>query len=100
MEEAAAIGMRIGCDVGQTAEARHKITRTLGAFRTSMLQDAEAGRPLEIDGIVGVVKEIGTKVGFATPNIDTLFGLIRLYARVRGRYPDARAATQPMARDA
>jgi 2-dehydropantoate 2-reductase len=42
MEEAAAIGTRIGCDVGQTAEARHKITRTLGAFRTSMLQDRKS----------------------------------------------------------
>jgi 2-dehydropantoate 2-reductase len=95
MDEAAAIGIRIGCDVGQTAEARHVITRKLGAFRTSMLQDAEAGRPLEIDAIIGVVKEIGGKVGVATPNIDALLGLIRLFGRVRGLYPDANASPEP-----
>jgi 2-dehydropantoate 2-reductase len=89
MEEAAEIGRRIGCDVGQTPEDRHAITRKLGAFRTSMLQDAEAGRPLEIDAIVGAVSEIGVKVGVPTPNVDALFGLVRLYARVRGLYPDS-----------
>jgi 2-dehydropantoate 2-reductase len=67
------------------------ITRKLGAFKTSMLQDAEAARPLEIDAIIGAVKEIGVKVGVATPNIDALFGLVRLFARVRGLYPAAPA---------
>jgi 2-dehydropantoate 2-reductase len=87
MAEAAAIGARIGCDVAEPVEARHAVTRKLGAFRTSMLQDAEAGRPLEIDAIVGVVSEIGAKVGVATPNIDALLGLVRLFARTRGLYP-------------
>ncbi len=89
MEEIAAIGARIGCEVKQTPAERHVITRKLGAFKTSMLQDAEAGRPLEIDAIIGAVKEIGIKVGVVTPNIDALFGLVRLFARVRGLYPDA-----------
>ena len=48
---------------------------------------AEAGRPLEIDAIVGSVKEIGERVGVATPNVDALLGLIRLFGRVRGLYP-------------
>ena len=60
MEEAAAIGGRIGCDVTQTPEERHAVTRKLCAFKTSMLQDAETGKPLEIDAIVGAVKEIGS----------------------------------------
>ncbi len=89
MMEAAAIGQRIGCEVKDSVEARHAVTRRLGAFRTSMLQDAEAGRPLEIDAIVGGVKEVGTKVGVATPSIDALLGLIRLFGRVRGLYPEA-----------
>jgi len=89
MAEAAAIGARIGCAVSQSAEDRHAITRKLGALRTSMLNDAEAGRPLEIDAIVGVVREIGGRVGVPTPNIDALLGLIRLFARVRGLYPEA-----------
>ena len=91
MEEVAAIGARIGCDVKQTPDERHAITRKLGAFKTSMLQDVEAGRPLEIDSIIGAVKEIGVKVGMATPCIDGLLGLVRLFARVRGLYPDAPA---------
>ena len=93
MEEAATIGRRIGCDVGQTPEDRHVITRKLGAFRTSMLQDVEADRPLEIDAIVGAVREIGVKVGVATPNVDALLGLIRLFARVRGLYPEEGVAS-------
>jgi 2-dehydropantoate 2-reductase len=86
MAEAAAIGARIGCGVTQSAEDRHAVTRKLGAFKTSMLQDVEAGRPIELDAIVGVVREIGQKLGVPTPNIDALLGLARLFARVRGLY--------------
>ena len=86
MREAAAIGARLGCPIEQTPEDRSKITARLGAFRTSMLQDAEAGRPLELDAIVGVVHELGLRVGIATPNVDALFGLARLFGRVHGLY--------------
>ncbi|WP_332848805.1 2-dehydropantoate 2-reductase [Massilia sp. S19_KUP03_FR1] len=86
MDEAAAIGGLIGCPLTQTAEDRHAVTRKLGAFRTSMLQDAQAGRPLELDTIVGAVREIGQRVGVATPNIDALLGLTRLFGRVHGLY--------------
>jgi 2-dehydropantoate 2-reductase len=72
--------------VTQSAEDRHAVTRKLGAFKTSMLQDVEAGRPIELDAIVAVVREIGQKVGVPTPNIDALLGLARLFARVRGLY--------------
>jgi 2-dehydropantoate 2-reductase len=89
MLEAQGIGARIGCPIAQDAEDRHTITAKLGAFKTSMLQDAEAGRPLELDAIVGVVREIGQRLGLATPHIDTLFGLARLFGRVHGLYPDA-----------
>jgi 2-dehydropantoate 2-reductase len=89
MAEAAAVGARIGCAVAQTPEERHKITRKLGAFKTSMLQDVEAGRPIELDGIVTAVHEIGRRVGVPTPNIDALLGLTRLFGRVHGLYPQA-----------
>ncbi len=52
-----------------------------------MLQDVEAGKPLEIDALLTAVQEIGAKVGEPTPNIDTLLGLARLQARQRGLYP-------------
>ena len=87
MREAALIGERIGCAIAQTPEDRHAVTERLGAFKTSMLQDVEAGRSLELDAIVGAVQELGARVGVPTPNVDALLGLTRLMARVRGLYP-------------
>ncbi|HJV96049.1 MAG TPA: 2-dehydropantoate 2-reductase [Albitalea sp.] len=84
MLEAQQIGARIGCAIEQTPEQRHAVTRKLGAFKTSMLQDLEAGRALEIDALVGAVREIGQHLGLATPNIDALLGLVRLLAQVHG----------------
>ncbi len=81
MSEAAAIGALIGCPIEQSADDRMNLTRQLGAFKTSMLQDALAGRRLEIDALVGAVREIGQRVGVATPNIDAIYGLTRLMAQ-------------------
>ena len=89
MREAAAIGARIGCRIAQSADDRHAITAKLGAFKTSMLQDVEAGRPIELDAIVAAVREIGARLGQPTPNIDALLGLARLFGRVHGLYPQA-----------
>ncbi len=87
MLEAGAIGERIDCRIDQTPVSRHVITRRLGAFKTSMLQDVEAGRAIELDGIVGAVREIGERVGVETPTIDAVFGLARLFGRIHGLYP-------------
>jgi len=89
MLEAQAVGARIGCAIAETPQDRHVVTRKLGAFKSSMLQDVEAGRPLELDGIVTAVHEIAARIGVVTPNIDTLLGLTRLFGRVRGLYPEA-----------
>ncbi len=88
MREAAAIGARIGCPIHQPPEERHALTAKLGAFRTSMLQDAEAGRTIELDAIVGAVRELGERVGVPTPTIDALYGLTRLFGRVHQLYPE------------
>jgi len=87
MAEAAQIGSRIGCPIRESGADRMAVTRRLGAFKTSMLQDTEAGRPVELDALVTVVREIGIRVGVPTPALDTLLGLARLGARVRGLYP-------------
>jgi 2-dehydropantoate 2-reductase len=84
MLEAREIGARIGCPIAETPADRSVVTRKLGAFRTSMLQDAEAGRTLELDALAGAVREIGALVGVPTPAVDALYGLTRLSARVRG----------------
>jgi 2-dehydropantoate 2-reductase len=89
MSEVAGIGARIGCPIDQSPEDRHQITRKLGAFRSSMLQDVQAGRAIELDAIVGAVHEIARRLGLATPNIDALLGLTRLFGRVHGLYPEA-----------
>ena len=86
MSEAAAIGARIGCPIEQSGEDRIAVTRRLGAVKTSMLQDVEAHRPVEIDVLLSAVREIGERVEVATPAIDALLGLARLQARVQGLY--------------
>ena len=87
MREAQTLGAALGIPIEQEPEARHAVTRKLGAFKTSMLQDLEADRPLELDALLGAVREIGQHLGIATPNVDALFGLARLLARTRGLYP-------------
>ena len=86
MLEAREIGGRIGIPIAQQPEDRHQITRKLGAFKTSMLQDVEAGKPVELDALVAVVKELGALTDVPTPFTDALLGLSRLHARVRGLY--------------
>jgi hypothetical protein len=63
------------------------VTRELGTFKTSMLVDAERGRPIELDAIVTAVHELGKRTGVATPNIDGLLGLTRLFAQSRDSTP-------------
>ncbi len=87
MLEAKEIGARIGLPIDQQPADRHAVTMKLGAFKTSMLQDVEAGRAVELDALVTVVKELGGLTGVATPFTDALLGLSRLHARVHGLYP-------------
>jgi len=86
MLEAREIGARIGIPIEQRPEDRHQVTRKLGAFKTSMLQDVEAGKPVELDALVTVVKELGELTAVPTPFTDALLGLSRLHARVHGLY--------------
>ena len=86
MREAQAIGSKIGIPIEQTPDERHAVTRKLGAMKTSMLQDVEASKGIELDALVAAVAEIGQKVGVATPYTDAMLGLTRLMARGRGLY--------------
>lgn len=86
MLEAKAIGARLGIEMDQQPEDRHTVTRKLGAFKTSMLQDVEAGKAVELDALVSAVRELGALTQTATPCTDALLGLSRLHARVRGLY--------------
>jgi len=87
MAEAQAIGARIGCVIAESAEQRNQVTRKLGAFKTSMLQDVEARRAVEIDVLLSAPREIGNALGMSTPYLDALLGLARLQAKTLGLYP-------------
>jgi 2-dehydropantoate 2-reductase len=86
MLEAKAIGECIGIPIDQQPEDRHAVTRKLGAFKTSMLQDIEAKRAVELDALVSAVRELGQITGVATPFTDALLGLSRLHAQGLGLY--------------
>jgi len=87
MAEAAAIGERLGCPIEQDAEARHAVTERLGAFKTSMLQDVEAGRAIEFDNLLGAVHEMALRLQVPVPQLSALLGLTRVFAQQRGLYP-------------
>lgn len=87
MLEAGAIGEQLGLPISISPQERHQVTRQLGAFKTSMLQDLESAKPVELDALLGVVLEIGQQLGVARPNLEALMGLARLKASTLGLYP-------------
>jgi 2-dehydropantoate 2-reductase len=86
MREVLAIGRAVGVDADIDPEARIDMARVLGKFKTSMLQDMEAGKPLEIDGLLAGTLEIARKAGVRAPFTESLFGLIRVRAAATGQY--------------
>ena len=86
MRESLAIGRAVGVDADIDPEARLDMARHLGAFKPSTLQDLEAGKKLEIDGLLTGTLEIAQKAGVAAPYTESLLGLIRLRAESTGQY--------------
>lgn len=84
MAELAAIGAAIGCPVSESGEDRMAVTARLGVFKTSMLQDVEAGRPIELEALLGAPREIARRAGIATPALDRLYGVTKLMAESLG----------------
>lgn len=77
MTEFVRLGERIGIRLPTSVDERLVVTRRLGDFRTSMLNDLEAGRPLEIEGLLGVVVEMAEKLGEPVPASRTVYALAR-----------------------
>jgi 2-dehydropantoate 2-reductase len=84
MAELAAVGAAIGCPIAESGEDRMAVTARLGAFKTSMLQDVEAGRPIELEALLGAPREIARRVGVPTPALDRLYGVTKLMAESLG----------------
>ena len=86
MEETSAIGDSLGIRSRIDIERRIDGTAAVGAHRTSMLQDLERGRTMEIDALVTSVQELGRLTGVPTPAIDVVLALVRQRAEVAGLY--------------
>ena len=86
MLEAQAIAEALGVTFPIDVERRIDGGAAVGAHRTSMLQDLDAGRPMEIDALIRSVQELGKITGLPTPTIDTVLALVTLRARVDGLY--------------
>ena len=86
MLEGQAIGEALGVRFAVDVEKRINGAVDVGAHKTSMLQDLERGRPMEIDALVAAVQEMGQMVGIETPYIDAVLALVRQRAREAGCY--------------
>jgi 2-dehydropantoate 2-reductase len=89
MSEAEAVAAALGITMPIDVERRIEGAVAIGDHKTSMLQDLERGRPMEIDAVVGAVAELGRIVGRPTPAIDSIYALIRQRAALLGLYPQA-----------
>ena len=84
MEEVLAVGSALGIDAAIRPAQRLEITRALGKVRTSMLQDADAGRPVELEAILGAVLELAEAHGIAMPASRILYALARMKTQAMG----------------
>ena len=86
MLEAQEIAEKLGVKFPIDVDRRIDGGAAVGSHRTSMLQDLDAGRPMEIDALLGSVQELGRVTETATPTIDTVLALVTLRARSAGLY--------------
>jgi 2-dehydropantoate 2-reductase len=84
MTEALAVGAAIGIEVAIQPEQRLALTRRLGHIKTSMLQDAQAGRAVELEAILGALVEVAAAAGVAAPMLGAVYALARMHATSAG----------------
>ena len=84
MVEVEAVAQALGARLAVDVDTRIQWARDVGAHKTSMLQDLERGRPMEIDPLVTAVQEMARLVGVATPTLDVVLGLVQQRARTAG----------------
>ncbi|MBI1733150.1 MAG: 2-dehydropantoate 2-reductase [Gammaproteobacteria bacterium] len=90
MLEAQAVAERLGVRFPIDVDRRIDGAAAVGGHKTSMLQDLELGRPMEIDALVTAVQEMGLLVEIPTPTLDMVLALVRQRARAAGCYPGAK----------
>jgi len=89
MREAQAVAARLGLDLPVSIEQRMEGAKKVGEHKTSMLQDLEAHRPLELEAIVGAMVELGQRIGVPMPHTRTIYSATKLLAECRNRTPRA-----------
>jgi 2-dehydropantoate 2-reductase len=87
MMECRAVGSALGARFSVDIATRIGWAEALGRFKPSTLQDYEAGRPLELDPLIGVLPVLGRLCNISTPAIETVYSLVKLKARRAGLYP-------------
>lgn len=97
MVETQAIAETFGVKFRVDVERRIEGARKVGAHKTSMLQDLERGRPMEIDPLVTVVQEMGRLTSIPTPALDSVLAMVTQRARVAGLYDGVSAPSDPRA---
>jgi len=83
MQEAVAVAERLGLELAVTIDQRMAGAAKVGEHKTSMLQDLEAGRPLELEAVVGAVVELGERLGLPMPHTRTVYACAKLLAQAR-----------------
>ena len=84
MEEARAVAEKLGVTFAVDAEERMDMAAKVGNHRTSMLQDVTAGRPTELDALLGVVIELSRIVQIGTPSLQLVYDLCKFRSRIPG----------------
>jgi 2-dehydropantoate 2-reductase len=83
MEETIAVGAKLGLEVPITIDQRIAGAEKVGEHKTSMLQDLEAGRPIELEAVVGAVVELGERLNVPIPNTCAVYACTKLLAQTR-----------------
>ncbi len=84
MAEAESVAGRLGIDIGVSIKQRLEGAEKVGAHKTSMLQDVEAGRPMEIEAIVGALVELGDRMGLSLPCTNAVYACVKLLQQSSG----------------
>ena len=91
MEEVGEVARSLDVDLPISIDKRIEAAAAVGEFKTSMLQDLEAGKPLEIDALLGAVIELADDQSFAVPSLRTVYGLAKLLDESNRRPADPRS---------
>ena len=88
MKEMQSVAEALGITFREGIDSRIEGTKKVAGHKTSILQDLEDGRPMEVDGIAGAVVELGRMLDIQTPMVDMIYALLRQRARAGGQYPE------------